>query len=84
VTTHGVMPYDPSPIDSWRGTHPGVEKLFAENGPWASVRVTTASGTTVCLGMLYAMYFDLGFRRLDERGPGGLFANFHIVAEVAR
>ncbi len=111
VTTHGVMPYHPSPTDYWRWTHAGLEKLFAENGPRASVRVTPASGTTACLGMLFAMYLDLGFRRiglrgvvrpliavintvataidgrsarLREPGPGGLFANFHVVAEVAR
>jgi SAM-dependent methyltransferase len=111
VTTHGVMPYHPSPTDYWRWTHAGLEKLFTDNGAWASVRVTPASGTTACLGMLVAMYLDLGFRRVglgffakplvaaintvamatDERssrlrepGPGGLFANFHIVAEVPR
>jgi hypothetical protein len=61
--------------------------------------------------MLFAMYLDLGFRRvgmgalarplvavintvamgidarsarLREPGPGGLFANFHIVGEAPR
>jgi SAM-dependent methyltransferase len=109
ATTHGVMPYHPSPTDYWRWTHAGLEKLFVENGTWASVRVTPSSGTTACLGMLFAMYLDLGFRRvglgvlarplvavvntiamaIDERsprlkepGPGGLSANFHVVAEV--
>jgi len=111
VTTHGVMPYHPSPTDYWRWTHAGLEKLFADNGNWLSVRVTPGAGTTACLGMLFAMYLDLGFRRvglgfvarplvaaintvatgidgrsvrLREPGPGGLFANFHIVAEVPR
>jgi len=111
VTTHGVMPYHPSPTDYWRWTHAGLEKLFADNGDWKSVRVTAASGTTACLGMLFAMYLDLGFRRvklsalarplvaaintvamgvdsrsarLREPGPGGLFANFHIVGEAPR
>ena len=111
VTTHGVMPYHPSPTDYWRWTHAGLEKLFADNGTWESVRVTPASGTTACLGMLFAMYLDLGFRRihlgalarplvaaintvamgidthstrLREPGPGGLFANFHIVGETPR
>lgn len=111
VTTHGVMPYHPAPADYWRWTHAGLEKLFVENGTWSSVRVTPASGTTACLGMLVAMYLHLGFRRIglgfaakplvaaintvamgiDERssrlrepGPGGLFANFHVVAEVSR
>jgi SAM-dependent methyltransferase len=111
VTTHGVMPYHPSPTDYWRWTHAGLEKLFVENGPWESVRVTPASGTTACLGMLVAMYLDIGFRRLGlaaaakpliatintlamavdarstrlrEPGPGGLFANFHVVATSPR
>jgi hypothetical protein len=105
------MPYHPSPTDYWRWTHAGLEKLFTDNGTWSSVRVTPASGTTACLGMLFAMYLDLGFRRvglgftarplvaaintvatgiddrsalLREPGPGGLFANFHVVAEVPR
>lgn len=111
VTTHGVMPYHPSPTDYWRWTHAGLEKLFTENASWSSVRVTPASGTTACIGMLVAMYLDIGFRRLGVRfaakpliavintlamavdarsarlrepGPGGLFANFHVVGEVAR
>lgn len=28
VTTHGVMPYHPSPTDYWRWTHAGLEKLL--------------------------------------------------------
>ena len=77
ASTHGVMAYHPSPTDYWRWTHAGLEKLFAENGAWASVRVTPASGTTACLGMLFAMYLDLGFRRLGL----GLFAR-PLVAGV--
>jgi SAM-dependent methyltransferase len=109
VSTHGVMAYHPSPTDYWRWTHAGLEKLFAENGSWASVRVTPASGTTACLGMMASIYLDLAFRRIGARGlarplvagintvagavdrhsprlrepgPGTLFANFHVVAEV--
>lgn len=63
ASTHGVMAYHPSPTDYWRWTHAGLEKLFADNGSWSSVRVTPASGTTACLGMLLAMYLDLAFRR---------------------
>jgi SAM-dependent methyltransferase len=111
ASTHGVMAYHPSPTDYWRWTHAGLEKLFAENGAWASVRVTPASGTTACLGMLLSLYLDLSFRRLrlgavarplvaginafaegidgrstrlSEPAPGTLFANLHVVAEVAR
>jgi SAM-dependent methyltransferase len=111
ASTHGVMPYHPSPTDYWRWTHAGLEKLFRDMGDWASVRVTPASGTTACLGMLFSMYLDLMFRRvglgvaakplvaavntvavgidgrsarLREPGPGALFANFHVLAEVPR
>jgi hypothetical protein len=105
------MAYHPSPTDYWRWTHAGLEKLFLESADWASVRVTPASGTTACIGMIFAMNLDLALRRLragrlskplvttvnraaeaiDRRSPrlreptqpGTLFANFHVVAEVA-
>jgi SAM-dependent methyltransferase len=109
ASTHGVMSYHPSPADYWRWTHAGLEKVFVENGAWKSVRVAPASGTTSCVGMLLAMYVDLGLRHarlgmvarplvaginvlagaidsgapsLREPGPGVLFANFHVTAEV--
>jgi SAM-dependent methyltransferase len=111
ASTHGVMPYHPSPTDYWRWTHAGLEKLFLQSADWASVRVTPASGTTACIGMIFAMNLDLALRHLragrlskplvttinraaeaiDSRSPrlcepaqpGTLFANFHVVAEVA-
>lgn len=63
ASTHGVMAYHPSPADYWRWTHAGLEKLFADNAEWESVRVTPASGTTACLGMIASLYIDLGARR---------------------
>ena len=110
ASTHGVQVYHPSPVDYWRWTHAGLERLFRENAEWASVSVVPASGTTACLGMLIALYLDLATRRarlgglgppliasinrvaealdnrserLREPGPGTLFANYHVVAEVA-
>jgi len=76
LSTHGVMTYHPSPTDYWRWTHAGLEKLFVDNGVWASVRVTPASGTTACLGMLLAMYLDLALRRVRL----GLLAKPLVVA----
>lgn len=105
------MAYQPSPTDCWRWMHAGLEKLPAENGDCASVRVTPASGTTACLGMTAPIYLDLAFgrirvdgvarpliatintlaravdrhaSRLREPGPGTLFANVHVLAEVPR
>ena len=77
VTTHGVMPYHPSPTDYWRWTHAGLEKLFVGTATWESVRVTPSSGTTACLGMLISIYLDLGFRRI---GLG--FAARPIIAAI--
>jgi SAM-dependent methyltransferase len=63
LSTHGVQVYHPSPVDYWRWTHAGLERVVAENGPWASVRVSPASGTTACVAMLVNMYIDLAARR---------------------
>ena len=111
ASTHGVMSYHPSPTDYWRWTHAGLEKLFADNGSWSSVRVTPASGTTACVAMIMSLNVSLFFRRMrlgfvakplvaalngmaevvdshsarlrSVNQPGTLFANFHVVAEVA-
>ena len=63
LSTHGVQAYHPSPVDYWRWTHAGLEKVVRENGDWASVRVSPASGTTACVAMLVNMYIDLAARR---------------------
>jgi SAM-dependent methyltransferase len=63
ASTHGVMVYHPSPVDHWRWTAAGLEKLFRERGGWADVKVEAGSGTAACVGMLLGMYVDLGARR---------------------
>jgi SAM-dependent methyltransferase len=63
LSTHGVQVYHPSPADYWRWTHAGLEKVLRDNGEWASVRVSPASGTTACVAMLVNMYIDLAARR---------------------
>ncbi len=70
ASTHGVQVYHPSPADYWRWTHAGLERLFRENADWASVRVTPASGTAACLGMLFATYLDLALQRAHARALG--------------
>jgi len=83
ASTHGVMAYHPSPTDYWRWTHAGLEKLFGENGSWASVRVTPASGTTACLGMIASLYLDLALRRLRLGfAARPLIAAINAVAEA--
>jgi SAM-dependent methyltransferase len=63
ASTHGVQVYHPAPDDLWRWTHTGLERLFADNGDWRSVRVTPSSGTTACVGMLISIYVEQVARR---------------------
>jgi len=63
ASTHGVQVYHPNPDDYWRWTHVGLERLFDENGDWASVAVTPASGTAACVGMVLGIYVDLTLRK---------------------
>ena len=111
ASTHGVQVYHPSPVDYWRWTHAGLERLFRENAEWASVTVVPASGNdglpwnadrhlprprdsprppgrvsadpSIAAINRVAEALDNRFARLREPGPGTLFANFHVVAEVA-
>ena len=64
ASTHGVQVYHPSPVDLWRWTHAGLERLFTESAAWSSVDVRPSSGTTACLGMLASIYIDLLSRRV--------------------
>jgi SAM-dependent methyltransferase len=63
ASTHGVQVYHPAPVDLWRWTHAGLDRLFRENADWSSLSVRPSSGTTACLGMLVAIYADLLARR---------------------
>jgi len=83
VSTHGVMAYHPSPTDYWRWTHAGLEKVFRDNAEWASVKVSPASGTTACLGMIASLYLSLAARRA-HLGPVSrpLIAGINTLAEA--
>jgi SAM-dependent methyltransferase len=64
ASTHGVQVYHPAPVDLWRWTHAGLDRLFRENGDWSSLSVRPASGSTACVAMLVSIYADLLARRL--------------------
>ena len=70
ASTHGVQVYHPAPVDLWRWTHAGLDRLFRENGDWSSLSVRPSSGTTACLGMLVSIYADLLARRLHVPTAG--------------
>jgi len=63
ASTHGVQVYHPNPVDLWRWTHTGLERLFTDNGDWRSVGVRPGSGTAACVGMVISIYLDLASRR---------------------
>ncbi len=67
VSTHGVQVYHPNPVDLWRWTHAGLERLFRENGDWSALSVKPSSGTTACLGVLVVHYLDLVAKRAHVR-----------------
>jgi SAM-dependent methyltransferase len=83
ASTHGVQPYHPAPLDLWRWTHAGLERMFHENGDWASLTVVPASGTAACLGMLLSTYVDLLARRAHVAPLGrGVVALLNSAARV--
>ena len=83
ASTHGVQVYHPSPVDYWRWTHAGLERLFAQNGDWSAVTVRPASGTTACIGMLVSMYVDLLARRAHVAAAGrALVAGLNRASEA--
>jgi SAM-dependent methyltransferase len=70
ASTHGVNVYHPNPVDLWRWTHAGLERLFGENGDWRAVTVTPGSGTAACVGMLLGTYIDLLAKQARVRPLG--------------
>jgi SAM-dependent methyltransferase len=83
ASTHGTQVYHPSPHDLWRWTHAGLERLFAQNAEWGTLRVIAGAGTTACLGMLVATYLDLMFQRAHMRPAGyPLVAAINALAEA--
>jgi SAM-dependent methyltransferase len=83
ASTHGVQVYHPSPNDLWRWTHTGLEKLFRDNGDWASLEVRPGAGTTACIGMLLTHFIDLLAGRAHVRAAARpLVAGINAGAEA--
>ena len=67
ASTHGTSVYHPNPIDLWRWTQPGLEKLFRDNAAWSSLTISPAQGSAATTAMLVAYFVDLAFKRLRLR-----------------
>jgi SAM-dependent methyltransferase len=70
ASTHGAMVYHPSPVDYWRWTHTGLERLFREHASWSSVSVEAGCGTTASVAMIVSTFVDLLFHRARVRPLG--------------
>jgi SAM-dependent methyltransferase len=64
AATHGVQVYHPDPVDLWRWTHAGLDRLFRDNAEWSALTVVPASGTAACLAMLVCTYINALARRV--------------------
>jgi SAM-dependent methyltransferase len=83
LSTHGAMVYHPNPVDLWRWTGAGLERLFQENGDWASVTVSAGSGTASSLAMLNAIYLEHVLRRTPLRPlRGGVVSLLNRTARL--
>ena len=83
ASTHGVQVYHPSPVDFWRWTHAGLERLFREHAEWESLTVVPAVGTAATLAMLLGTYVDLAGRRSGLAGlAGGVVAGLTAAART--
>lgn len=57
LSTHGVWVYHPDPVDLWRWTIEGLERLFRTSADgWDDVRVTPNGEVVACLACLANQY----------------------------
>jgi SAM-dependent methyltransferase len=81
LSTHGVMFYHPNPVDYWRWTHAGLERLFQSASEWERVTVDPCAGTTACLGFLLSTYVHLLAKRAGaDRVAAPLIAGINAAA----
>ena len=67
LSTHGVAPLHPNPVDHWRWTASGLETLFTAAAQWSSITVAPGAGTAATTAMLLAHDLDLLCKRAGVR-----------------
>ena len=83
LATHGTMVYHPNPVDLWRWTGAGLERLFRENGDWAfGYGVRRVRHGLPSLAMLNAIYLEHVLRRTPFRSVRGPVVS--VLNRVAR
>ena len=81
VSTHGVFLYHPDPVDLWRWTHAGLERLFETSAEWQAIRVTPNGEAVACMAYIACQYLDEFGRRI--RSPRVRRAMLRSVNSIA-
>jgi SAM-dependent methyltransferase len=82
VSTHGVFLYHPDPIDYWRWTHAGLDRLLSSTAAWTEIRVSPNGEAVACLGYLACQYIDeLGRRSGSDALRRGMLHGVNSLAE---
>jgi SAM-dependent methyltransferase len=83
ASTHGVFLYHPNPVDLWRWTIAGLERLFETAAPWQEISVIPNGEAVACLGFIACQYLDeLGRQRLhSDRLRRAMLRTVNEVAE---
>ena len=63
VTTHGVWPFHPYPVDLWRWTQQGLETLVADTPGLTLEQLVAHRGTASALALMANYYVDVVTRR---------------------
>jgi SAM-dependent methyltransferase len=63
VTTHGIWPFHPYPVDLWRWTQQGLESLVADTPGLVLRELVPHRGTASALALLLNYYVDVVTRR---------------------
>jgi SAM-dependent methyltransferase len=69
LTTHGTMPYHPSPQDYWRWTQQGLVRLFRETNLFEHIELIPIGSTVTTLGFLVSWYLHLFGSAMARRMP---------------
>jgi SAM-dependent methyltransferase len=59
VTTHGVWPFHPYPVDLWRWTQQGLESLVADTPGLALEELVAHRGSAAALALMVNYYVDV-------------------------
>ena len=81
VTTHGIWPFHPYPVDLWRWTQQGLETIVADTPGLRLRELVPHRGTASAFALMASYYVDVVTRRRD---PGARSVGRDLRAERRR